>query len=155
MCLYDCASLRTSSTSVQWVPLPSMPSGHGPHCTPWGVSKQLTPGWQGLGTQEGRGSIPPIPEDRRHQPSTISDKLRRLQTRLKSIWLCCSTHYRLRTPSRCSSGTLPPLSEKYSQLKHDVNSVLSNQVRLLLTTVAQSGCRRQNVFFSPAVLAAL
>lgn len=56
--------LRTSSTSVQCAPSPSMPSGQSPHFTPWGVSLHFTPGWQGLGTQEGRGWIPPIAEKR-------------------------------------------------------------------------------------------
>lgn len=43
----------TSSTSVQWVPLPTMPWGHGPHLIPLTVSIQVTPGWQGLGSQPG------------------------------------------------------------------------------------------------------
>lgn len=69
---YHIISLRTSSTSVQWVPLPSMPSGQGPHLIPWGVSLHFTPGWQGLGTQEGRGCIPPIPEETEGQLSSVS-----------------------------------------------------------------------------------
>jgi len=55
----------TSSMSVQWLPLPTMPSGQGPHFTPSGVSLHSTPGWQGLGTQEGRVCSPPIPGEGR------------------------------------------------------------------------------------------
>lgn len=61
------AQWHTSSTSVQWVPFPSIPSGQGPHFTPSGVSMHFTPGWHGLGIQEGRGCMPPIPEETERQ----------------------------------------------------------------------------------------
>lgn len=57
-----------------------MPLGQGPHLIPWGVSMHFTPGWQGLGTQEGRGCIPPIPEERGGQLSSVFSSLKHLLT---------------------------------------------------------------------------